>query len=533
MNEQTINRVVEELAPALEGRTPGRVFQLGRAALALDFRTDDGRYLLLAPEPNQPRLYLIKRTVRELEKQSLAPSPFVLALRKHLSGARLEKVWKDEGERIVRFRFIAQDALGDEQTRTLVAQLTGRSANLLLLDADERIIDSLRPPRGAAQETGERYLPPSQASRGDTPPASQVEGAASHLQDASHLEDAFHLEDAASHVEDAASQAHAARVSGASPSAALDEYYLKREAERAFQARASAAAARLVQALDKRRKLQRNLERDLASHGDADEHKRIGDLLLANLATAERRGSKVRLTDYYADDAPSIELEIDEQRSLQEEAAHRFARYTKARRAAQEISERLAAVREEMAALERKRVELERLIADGDAAALEAFDAETRGDKRAPARQGNRRGGDAHEAAGKAARKASEAVAGARRYRSSDGYEILVGRGARDNDHLTFRVAASQDAWLHAADYPGSHVIVRNHTRGQEIPHRTIIEAAQLAAYFSQARKDSKVAVHYTQRKYVSKMRGAAPGLVRLSSFRTLMVEPRESVERI
>jgi predicted ribosome quality control (RQC) complex YloA/Tae2 family protein len=123
-------------------------------------------------------------------------------------------------------------------------------------------------------------------------------------------------------------------------------------------------------------------------------------------------------------------------------------------------------------------------------------------------------------------------VPGARRYRSSGGYEILVGRAARDNDHLTFRVARPHDLWLHAADYPGSHVIVRNPTRG-DIPHRTIIEAAQLAALFSQARRDAKVDVHYTPRKFLSKPKGAAPGLVRMSSFRSLTAEPREGVERI
>ena len=131
-----------------------------------------------------------------------------------------------------------------------------------------------------------------------------------------------------------------------------------------------------------------------------------------------------------------------------------------------------------------------------------------------------------------ARKKAASEVAGARRYRSSDGYEILVGRAARDNDNLTFRVARPHDLWLHAADYPGSHVVVRNPTRA-DIPHRTIVEAAQLAAAFSQAKRDAKVDVHYTQRKFLAKPKGAAPGLVRMSSFRSITVEPRESVERI
>src|SRR5439155_739870 len=79
-------------------------------------------------------------------------------------------------------------------------------------------------------------------------------------------------------------------------------------------------------------------------------------------------------------------------------------------------------------------------------------------------------------------------IPGVRRYVSSDGFEILVGRTSRDNDHLTFKVARPNDLWLHAADYGGSHVVVRNSTR-KDVPHRPIIEAAQLAAQFSQARK--------------------------------------------
>ncbi|MEO6393206.1 MAG: NFACT RNA binding domain-containing protein, partial [Pyrinomonadaceae bacterium] len=123
-------------------------------------------------------------------------------------------------------------------------------------------------------------------------------------------------------------------------------------------------------------------------------------------------------------------------------------------------------------------------------------------------------------------------IPGVRRYLSSDGYEILVGRGAKDNDHLTFKIAKPNDLWLHAADYPGSHVVVRNRSRA-ELPQRTVFEAAQLAANFSQAKKDSKVDIHYAQRKFISKPKRSAPGLVRLTQFRTLTVEPKESGTRL
>jgi predicted ribosome quality control (RQC) complex YloA/Tae2 family protein len=87
-------------------------------------------------------------------------------------------------------------------------------------------------------------------------------------------------------------------------------------------------------------------------------------------------------------------------------------------------------------------------------------------------------------------------------------------------------VAKSLDLWLHAADYPGSHVVVKNPNR-QEIPNNTLREAAQIAAFFSQAKMQTKVAVHYTQKKFVNKPKGAGAGLVSLASFKTILVEPK------
>jgi predicted ribosome quality control (RQC) complex YloA/Tae2 family protein len=500
MNEQLIEEVLEELRPALVGRPWGKVFQLSANTLAVDFRTGDGRYLLLSADPARPRLHMVARTVRELERSSLAPTPYALFLRKALGGATLRALTKDEGERVVRFKFSVPDALGEESEATLVAQLTGRSANLFLLDERGRVRVALRPTRGAGQTEGEVYGPPERTPAAVTPgvePKARRGGP------------------------------DVQRAGSASLSEALDRYYLRQEAERAFDVRAGAAAARLRQQTANLRRLRDNLRRDLEVHGDAEEHRRAGDLLLANIGTAVREGGKVRVTDFYAEDTPTVELEIDENRTLQEEAARRFARYGKAKRAAREIAERLEKVEPELAALEIRREELERIIAARDEGALAAFE----GGKTGERVRGVRPGAVGREKGSK--RSSAEKGRALRRYRSSDGYEVIVGRGARENDELTFRVARSYDTWMHAADYPGSHVVVRARGKDDAIPHRTLVEAARLAAHFSQARKDAKVAVNYTQRKFVSKPRGAAPGLVYLSSFRTLLVEPGEEIERI
>jgi len=472
MNEQLISQVVAELRAALSSRFAGKIFQLTPVSLAIDFGLK-GQYLYANVEPASPRLFLIRRRLKDLEKVSIPLSPFGQLLRSKLGGAELESVEKDPDDRIVRFRFKQQNDVGEAEIWKLIVQLTGKAANVLLLNERDEITGTLRSPKGAGLSAGETYQPPPAAGKGDTnvqiPP-------------------------------------------GESPSDWADAYYQSVDAERRFNASAKSARERLKRALAQRIKLKQNLQRDLDEHGDAERHKRIGDLLLANATTAIRKGDSVELIDYYTDGASTVVIDIDSNVTLQEEASKRFRQYTKAKRAHEEVAERLKIVQAEIMALENKQRELEEIILAHDELSLVEFDKRpetVRTSKREP-----------------------ERIAGVRHYLSSDGYEILVGRAARDNDNLTFRVARPNDLWLHAGDYPGSHVVVRNPTR-KEIPQRTIIEAAQLAGKFSQASEDSKVVVHYTQRKFLSKPKGVAPGLVRVSSFRSITVEPKETVERI
>jgi predicted ribosome quality control (RQC) complex YloA/Tae2 family protein len=109
---------------------------------------------------------------------------------------------------------------------------------------------------------------------------------------------------------------------------------------------------------------------------------------------------------------------------------------------------------------------------------------------------------------------------------SLEGFEILVGRGERDNDHLTFDVAQPRDLWLHVGGgTAGSHVVVRN-PDGIEIPRAVLERAAALAAWYSKARGAPKVEVHYCRASDVKKPRGAPDGLVQLSRHRSLKVRP-------
>ena len=463
MHPQLLQNVVAELQTNLTGRYLGKIFQLSAVSFAFDFGLR-GVFLFVSVDPASPRMYLIQRRQKELEKQSVSLGAFGQLLRAKLSGVPVALVEKDPLDRIVRLTF---------PSGKLIAQLTGRTADLLLLDNESRIEGALR------TRIEGIYVPP---------PVREIR------------------------VEENLPEA------SGSASETADAYYSSLEHTREFESRANAVRSKALKSLRQKQKLKENLEQDLAGHGDPEEHKRVGDLLLANVATATRLGKVVTLTDYYAEGAPSIVITVDENVSLQDEAAERFRQYGKAKRAREEIAERMVLLDREIAQLNRQVERISEIIRQKDETALAPF-IETK-----PALK--IRPKEPH------GRSKQPAVTGVRRYLSTDGYEILVGRAARDNDNLTFKIAQPNDLWLHAGDYPGSHVVVRNPTR-KEIPHRTIVEAAQLAGKFSQASEDSKVVIHYTPRKFLSKPKGAASGLVRMSRFKSITVEPKEGVNRI
>lgn len=480
MDDATIAAVVSEIAPLLIGRTPGKIFQLSHQTLAIDFGLRGHGYLFVSVEPAGPRLYLIKRRVRDLEKASVPITQFALSMRKELAQKTLTSVEKLSTDRVITLKFEGPDDLGQPVQRILIAQLTGRSANLFLLNDEDAVTGCLKETKGVGQMVGEKYRPPS--SDGNTRKKLSITS--------------FEKSD------------------DGSLSERLDQHYTSLAESRGLESQVAHARAQLQKEISRRTKLLKKLETDLGEHSDAEQHKQTGDLLLANVGTAKRVGGRLKLTDYFAEGAPEIEIEIDEKLTIPEEASRRFELYSRSKRARVQIANRIKQVKAELADLEVKREQIETspdTFADSTSALSE---------RKAKAKS-------------RESRESRESrVPGARRYVSSDGYEILVGRAARDNDNLTFKVAKPNDLWLHAADYPGSHVIVRNPTR-KEIPHRTIVEAAQLAAYFSQASKAPKVDVHHTQRKFLSKPKGGAPGLVRMSRFKNVIVKPVEAIERL
>ena len=472
MNLATIESIIPELRSALIGRRFGKIFPLSRHSMAIDFRLADSLYLFVSAESADPRIYLIRRRVRDLEKSSSNPSPFIMQLRKRLAGAEAYAVEHRPRERILEILFSGRNEFGQDFRAGLIVQLTGKSANLFLVDSERRIIDTLRETHGEGQQVSDIYSPPSRpASTDHRPPAPAL-------------------------------------VGESSVSEALDARDLEKRSEAEFRSAASSARSKITREIAKHEKLRSKLLSDLVSHGEADRWKKFGDLILANVATAKRVGSKVSVVDYFDDATPTVEIEIDENDSLTSAAEKFFKRYTKARNARDEIAKRIEIIDSELRTARDQLDAIEKAIEERDIDALTEgiVPQQTTGSK-------------------KAREKISATSSAAREFISSEGFEILVGKRAKDNDQLTFKIAKSLDTWMHAADYPGSHVVIRNRDK-KEIPPTTLLEAAQLAAFYSQGKAQPKAAVHYTLKKFVNKPKGAAPGLVSLASFKTLLVEP-------
>jgi predicted ribosome quality control (RQC) complex YloA/Tae2 family protein len=580
MENFTLHALVTELASLLIGQRLGKMYQLGVTDLALDFRLRDGRWLLLSTDPKRLALYLTARSVRQLETEARADTAFVALGKKYLSGARVVAVESLDYDRVVRLSLRVEEENQPELDRALAIHLTGRSANVFVLE-QERVLAALRErPASETEATYHEPAPPVDkldpfycsaetfaaliaANEGDMIAAAQTNLIGFGLQYATELAARAARQAPATALaellDESFAQAPAPAVYSSAPleelqqdigsaeftltfapiamehlrtlhrtpfasvNQAADACHTLLDERRRFLAAKQQAESTLKTRLKKLQALEKNLLREREGFANSAGHQRCGELLLANLHQAEKVGADFRVVDFYDPEQKTMAIPAAKQATAQEAAEHYFKLARKARTGLQAINQRLPEIAAQISNLQSQITQLSTLT---QAAQLNAL--------LAAMGLSPRRAEQPPTTATPPKKAKAEKLTGVRRYRSSDGYEILVGRTSRDNDQLTLRVAKSYDLWFHAADYGGSHVVLRNPKRAA-VPQRALLEAAQLAAKFSQANNDSgaKVAVNYCEKKFVTKPKGFAPGQVRLSSYKTVLVEPAEAGERI
>ena len=261
---------------------------------------------------------------------------------------------------------------------------------------------------------------------------------------------------------------------------------------------------RLERTLDRARRRARGIRREMADSADPEEARGRANLLLAHLREVPRGADTATLRGF---DGEEVSIRLDPALSPQENARLLYDEAARRERARSRLPPLLEGAEAEIRTLE----ELRAKLSEGSLTPREA------GARLPLPKDVLSRG-----------RKEGARVP-FRRYFSSGGLEIRVGRSARDNDLLTFRHSHPDDVWLHARQQAGAHVILRWRREGSP-PQRDLTEAAVLAALHSGARTSATVPVDWTRRKYVRKPRGSAPGTVILQQPRTLFVEPDPSL---
>lgn len=294
-----------------------------------------------------------------------------------------------------------------------------------------------------------------------------------------------------------------AAAAAPSMSDAVARYYAGAGAPDPLEERRRALASAVGTVLRHRQAALEANRQALAASAGGERFRVLGELLLAYASRVHPGATAVTVPDHTAGDA-EIAIPLDPALGAAENAQRLFRRYQKARATMRALPARSAQLEAEIAVLEDALVQIETAGSSDDLWEVHA-DLATRGSLR------------------RAPRSRPVSPAGPRRFQTADGATIVVGRSARENDHVTFRVAGPDDLWFHARGIPGAHVVLKAAGSPSEA---AITAAAGVAAYYSKGRHAGRVPVDCVPRKHVRKIRGGPPGVVVIEGERTLSVTP-------
>ena len=561
--------VVGELAPQLTGSRIEKIQQPARDQIILLLR--GSRRLFLNAGANQPRIHLTE----QLRDNPSQPPMFCMLLRKHLSGGIIESVRQEPLERVVTLTVLASDEMGERSRFTLVWEGMPRRANLILCDRDGRIIDCLRRVDLEAEQDrqvlpGLFYRLPTRQDKRSPLSVTEEEFAALLGRAAPDAPLDGWLLDTFTAISPLVARELTVRACGSTDapvsqgnalwdvfsrwqrdvnentftptlikrngsladftygpvtqygtyaetevydsfSRLLDDFHEKREQAERVKQKGRDLLKTATTARDRVRRKLAAQEKEMAACLDRDHLRICGELITANLYRMERGQSRLTAQNYYDENCADVDIPLDVRLSPQENAARYFKQYAKAKTAEKYLTAQLQKGGEELQYLESVLQELAQAESEQD------FN-----DIRTELTDGGYLRGRGKKQPG--FQRASKP----REFRSSAGLRILVGRNNRQNDRLTTKDADKRDIWLHTQKIHGSHVILC--TGGAEPDEQSLMEAASLAAYFSQAQGSTKVPVDYTPVKFVKKPAGAKPGMVVYTTYQTMLADPDEEL---
>lgn len=537
-----------EISSALLGARVDKIYQPSRDELLLTFRTFDGvKKLMLSSRADSARIHLTN-TFAENPKN---PPMLTMLLRKKLGGARLNEIKQDGFERILELVFDAKNDLGDPVILSLIIEIMGRHSNIILVDENKTIIDCVKridETKSSVREVlpGLKYeLPPAQKKMNiindgikdidramtatgltKSKAASQVLQGISPIV-AREFDCGMGLYDLRENISSPKPTVViidkpkdftffvpeqygnlAEYKSFETCSELIDYYYYEQVKLERIKQRSNDLFKRLSTLQERAVRKALNRKNELEECRDKEQLKIYGDLISANMYNLEKGAPFYDLENFY-DEGKAVRIPADVTLTPAQNAQKYYKEYRKKQVAQTKLLEFIKQAEDEQKYLESVIDELSRAETDSEITAIK---------------------NELHDAgfmSKRAVKKSREKKLPPKKYLSTDGFTILVGRNNVQNDELTLKTAKNYDMWFHVKDSAGCHVIAVS-DKSKPFTDDLIRQASMLAAFNSKAHASSNVAVDYTIVKNVHKPNGAKPGMVIYDHYNTEYVTPNE-----
>ena len=570
-----LRHLKEEIGTSLLGTRVDRVFQPNRDELILAFRGFSAAYkLLISARANSARINLTTIPVENPQQ----PPMLCMLLRKKLQGAKLLEITQPDLERALMLKFDSVNELGDHVELTLAVEIMGRYSNIILVDENGKIIDALK--RVDAEMSSERLVLPGLLYR-LPPPQDKLSMLTCTVEEIMARIDALprdmELSKAlmsvlqgispiiAREVENSAGLGHEVYVKSMTPpqrrrtemyvttlmetaknvsgtphividpqnkpkdfafmgirqygnamtvsekksfSEMLDAFYAERDQIERMRVKSQDLLRLLANHADRLSRKIANQQAELSACAERDTLRIKGDLLSANMYAIQKGETSVKLQNFYDENLAELEIALDPALTPQQNAQKYYKNYRKAKTAEEKLTEQIGLAQTELTYIDSVFESLALAENERDLNEIRAELAEQ---------------GYVRRKAGKKNQK-QPALSAPLKFKTSDGFTVLVGRNNRQNDKLTMKDANNNDIWFHTKNIPGSHTVLV--TDGKAPTETAMEEAAVLAAQHSRAKDSAQVPVDYTQIRYVSKPQGAKPGMVIYVQYKTVYVDP-------
>ncbi|MBP1968162.1 putative ribosome quality control (RQC) complex YloA/Tae2 family protein [Virgibacillus natechei] len=552
--------VTEELKEEIIPGKITKIYQPTETELVFTVRSQGKNHtLLFSIHPTYARIHVTEDSYTNPKE----PPMFCMVLRKHLSGAAIEKIEQYGMERIITFSIKTRNEIGDIAYKELLIELMGKHSNVMLIDKDKgHIIDSLKhvslaQNRHRIIQPGQKYkLPPMQeklnpleisgekyikrldfnAGKLDAQMVTELVGFSPVI--AREIVSRANLGTAQVYMEKFLEVQEQIQKNNYSPTIyrnkkedfhvlpitsfdgekesfsatnkMLDQFYSgKAERDRVKQ-QAKDLYRFIKNEKDKNNRKMKKHKQTIKKAEGAKQHQKMGELLTAHMHLVTQGDTIVSVTDYYDPAQNERTIELNPNKSPSENAQAYFKTYQKLKKSKEVIEKEVIKTEEEF-------IYLDQLLQQIDVASVTDIE---------EIREELREGGYLKKQSKQKKHKNKPKKPVPEEYTATDGTLILVGKNNKQNEYVTSKLANRNDVWLHTKDIPGSHVVIRS----EEPTEDTLIEAAQIAAYFSKSQDSSTVPVDYTKIRHVKKPSGAKPGYVTYDSQKTLFVTPHKNV---